>query len=165
MSLSSPLIAEIKHTASATRRILERVPNDRLNWKPHEKSMTLGRLASHVAELTQWMKLILEREEFDFAVDKFNRRNVSSADELLAIFDENIKEALTVLETASDDKLNTKWILQKSGNTMFNLPRKIAIRELIMNHIIHHRGQLSVYLRLLDIPVPGMYGQSADEKS
>lgn len=164
MALSAPLVAEIKHTAAATKRILERVPTDQLGWKPHEKSMTLGRLASHVAELTQWMKIILEAREFDFAVNQFNRRNVASNEELLAIFEGNIKEAVTLLEAATDEQLNEKWKLLRAGNALFDIPRKVAIRELIMNHTIHHRGQLSVYLRLLNIPVPGMYGQSADEK-
>lgn len=164
MPLSAPLVAEMKHTCAATRRMLERVPEDRFDWKPHEKSMTLGRLASHVAELTQWMKLILDASEFDLAVQKFNRRKASSRQELLAIFDENIREALSALEAASDEHLNEKWKLHNADAILFDLSRKIAIRELIMNHIIHHRGQLSVYLRLLDIPVPGMYGQSADEK-
>lgn len=164
MALSATLVAEIKHTATATRRILERVPTEQLGWQPHEKSMTLGRLASHVAELTQWMKIILEGREFDFATSQFNRRNVVTNEALLAIFDENIKEATTLLEAATDEQLNEKWKLQRAGTVLFDIPKKVAIRELIMNHIIHHRGQLSVYLRLLDIPVPGMYGQSADEK-
>lgn len=164
MSLSTVLSAEIKYTSAATRRMLERVPDDRFDWKPHEKSMTLGRLASHVAELTQWIKLILNESGFDFASQRFNRRKAANREELLDIFDENIKEALSILDTASDEQLNEKWKMHNGGNILFNLPRKIAVRELVMNHIIHHRGQLSVYLRLLDVPVPGMYGQSADEK-
>lgn len=164
MFLSTGLAAEIKHTSRATLTMLERVPEDRLDWKPHEKSMTLGRLVSHVAELTQWIQFILNEPGYDFASRLFNRRNAETKEELLLIFDDNIREALLLLGTATDELLNEKWTMRNGDQVMFNLPRKVAIRELVMNHIIHHRGQLSVYLRLLNIPVPGMYGQSADEK-
>lgn len=164
MAINTGFIAELKHEASNTRKILLRVPEASLAWRPHEKSMTLERLACHVAELTQWVDHIISGTEFDFATKTFNRRNAASNAELMDIFETNISKAVSLLESASDEHLNENWILRRGEFVSFNSARKIAIRNLVMNHTIHHRGQLSVYLRLLSVPVPGLYGPSADER-
>lgn len=164
MSIHTALIGELKYEASNTRKILAGIPEEQFNWKPHEKSMSLGRLACHITELPQWIGHIMTAIEFDFASDVFNRINVSSREELMEIFDITIRRAVEFLEKATDEELNTSWTLRRAGLMRFELPRKVSIRQLVLNHIVHHRGQLSVYLRLLNVPVPGMYGPSADEK-
>ncbi len=164
MGIHAELIAELKHEASNTRKMLERIPEDRLNWKPHEKSTPQGRLACHIAELPRWINYMMMNTEFDFARDTFDRVRVASKDEITAAFEDIIQQAVAVLEKATDEDLNIKWTLRRGEIKGLELPRKAAVRNMVINHIIHHRGQLSVYLRLLDVPVPGMYGPSADEK-
>lgn len=164
MSLNNAMAAELKHEASNTRKILSRVPEEHFDWKPHEKSMTLGKLACHVAELTQWAALIINVPEFDFLKPGLNRCNAANQKELLENFEHNLEQALAVLQNTSEEVLNENWILRRGDVVVVNLPKKVAIRSMVMNHIVHHRGQLSVYLRLLNIPVPGMYGPSADER-
>lgn len=164
MPLNATFIGELKHESSNTRKMLARVPEDKFDWKPHEKSMTLGRLSCHVAEITQWVDYIINDAEFDFATKAFNRRKAASNKELMGIFEDNLTKALSLLESSSDEVLNTSWIMRRGEFISFNLPRKAAIRNIVMNHILHHRGQLSVYLRLLNVAVPGMYGPSADER-
>lgn len=163
MAINLGFIGELKHEASSTRKILLRVPEESFTWRPHEKSMTLERLACHVAELTQWVDHIINADEFDFVTSSFNRRKASSNAALMDIFETNLTNAITILESASDEKLNENWIMRRGEFIVFNMARKIAIRNIVMNHTIHHRGQLSVYLRLLNVPVPGLYGPSADE--
>ncbi|MCC6287828.1 MAG: hypothetical protein IT249_08085 [Chitinophagaceae bacterium] len=164
MALGTSMAAELKHEASNTRKILSRIPEAHFDWKPHEKSMTIGRLASHIAELTLWAGLITNANEFDFAKTAFNRCKATNSKELLEAFEQNLEQAVAVLQSAADETLNENWILCRGEIVVVNLPKKVALRTMLMNHIIHHRGQLSVYLRLLNIPVPGMYGPSADEK-
>lgn len=164
MSLNTALLGELKHEATSTRKMLERVPTDKFHWRPHDKSMELGKLAKHVAELNAWFKRILDTQEFDFATAPFNRESAESTEAVLKIFDDKLMEATNVLQTASDENLNALWTVLRGGHIMFQMPKKVALRSFGYNHIYHHRGQLSVYLRLLDIAVPGMYGPSADEK-
>lgn len=163
MPLNTTLIGELKHEAASTKKMLERVPNDKFNWKPHEKSMQLGKLAKHVAELNMWVKIILETGEFDFATGLINRPKAENTADVLQIFEEKLNEAVQALEAATDDDLNALWTVRRGGQLMFQMPKKVALRSFGYNHIYHHRGQLSVYLRLLDVPIPGMYGPSADE--
>src|SRR5690349_10157467 len=163
MSFNTALIGELVHESANTRKILERVPTDKLNWLPHEKSMKLGRLAKHIADLPVWFERILNAEEFDFATAKFNNEPPASTEAILQLFDERLTDALKQLESVSDENLNSKWTVRRGEHIMFQLPKKVAIRSFTYNHIYHHRGQLSVYLRLLNVPVPGMYGPSADE--
>ncbi|HRQ19648.1 MAG TPA: DinB family protein, partial [Agriterribacter sp.] len=137
MLMHTALIGELRHEASNTRRILERIPEDQLNWKPHEKSMPLLRLACHIAELPQWVDHIMTGTEFNFATDVFNRINVSSRDELLEIFELTLERAVEFLEKTSDEELNMRWTLRRAELMRFELPRKVAIRNLVMNHIIH----------------------------
>ena len=164
MSLKKAFIAELKHESTLTQKMLERVPLDKSDWKPHEKSMTVGRLATHVAELTNWITRIINIDDFDFAVNKFSSHTATSQEELVKILQENLDKAIADLEIADDEMLNKQWIVRVGEKVMYNLPKKVAIRSWAVSHLYHHRGQLSVYLRLLDVPVPGMYGPSADER-
>lgn len=163
MAMNTALLGELKHEAINTRKILERVPTDKLDWQPHEKSMKLGKLAKHIADLPVWFERILNADEFDLASASFNREPPASTEEILKQFDKVLAAAVAVLESATDENLNSIWVFRRGEQVMFQLPKKVAVRNLAMNHAYHHRGQLSVYLRLLNVPVPGMYGPSADE--
>ena len=158
------LITELKHEATLTRKMLERVPVDKASWKPHEKSMSLGRLATHVAEIPHWISDIINSNEYDFGARPFKRHIAASQEELLGICDTNTNAALADMAAADEISLNNTWTVRSGEQVYFTLPKKVAIRGWGLSHLYHHRGQLSVYLRLLDIPVPGMYGPSADEK-
>ena len=165
MAIKDAIIAELKHESSMTKKMLERVPLDRGDWKPHEKSMTLGRLATHVAENTHWISDIINIDDYDFMTNyNFNPKNAGSTEELLTIFQANLDNAITDLSNMNDDDFAKSWTVRRGEQVMFTTPKKVSIRGWGMNHLIHHRGQLSVYLRLLNVPVPGMYGPSADEK-
>jgi len=165
MAIKDALLAELKHESAMTKKMLEKVPFDKKDWKPHEKSMSLGRLATHVAENCHWISDILHIDNFDFMKDyKFAGQVASSSNELIEIFQTNLDKAITDLSNMSDGELSKTWTVKRGEQVIYELPKKVAIRGWGMNHMIHHRGQLSVYLRLLDVPVPGMYGPSADEK-
>ena len=161
--LNKAIIAEIKHESSQTKRMLEKVPFNQPGWKPHHKSMNLVHLASHVAHIPEWISIILSGDEFDFAKDKLSRDDANSHEELMNIYQQGVDGAVKKLEVASDEYLRGNWTLRAGERVIFSLPRISAVRTLALNHLVHHRGQLSVYLRLLDVPVPGMYGPSADE--
>lgn len=163
MSLSEPIAAEISREAATTRRMLERVPQDRLGWKPHEKSMTLGRLAGHIAELPSLVAATLTLDELDFAAGNFQPFAPSSVSELLEKFDENVAGAVEILKDQTDEHLLKTWRLRRGEQVFFELPRVAVLRSMALNHVIHHRGQLSVYLRLLDVPLPSVYGPTADD--
>lgn len=160
--LSQALIRELTHEGANTRKMLERVPFDNPGWKPHEKSMTLGRLASHVAENYHWVSRAANAPEFVFD-ENYRGNNVGSSEELLALLDRTLQTAIDDLGKVSDEAMMESWSLKRGDHVIFSLPRIAAIRSVAMNHNIHHRGQLSVYLRLLGVAVPGMYGPSADE--
>lgn len=164
MAMNSALIAELKHEAGSTRKILERVPLDNHSWKPHEKSMELKRIAVHIAEIPVWINRILSADSFDFAAAKYDPTPVSNSQELVELLDKRINDASAALEAASDEDLKQNWAMRAGDHVVREMPKVVAIRNLALNHIVHHRGQLSVYLRLLDVPVPGMYGPSADER-
>ncbi len=160
MDLKEPLIAELQIEAEITRKMLERTPQDSLAWKPHEKSRTLGEIAAHIANLPGLFIATLSQEEFD------RQRYQSAADtvaDILETFDRNISSALDVLKTLSDERLLAAWRYKYGEQVIFKMPRLAVIRTTALNHIIHHRGQLSVYLRLLNIPLPPVYGPTADE--
>jgi uncharacterized damage-inducible protein DinB len=163
MGLSDPIIAELKHEGATTRKLLERVPEGAFGWKPHEKSMPLGRLAGHVAELPGLIPAIVTQSELDFASGAYKPFAATSASELLETFDKTLSAAMDSLETASDGQLFETWQLKNAGQVLIELPRIAMIRSLVLNHLVHHRGQLSVYLRLQDVPLPSIYGPSADE--
>ena len=162
--LNQSLIPEFQHEASSTRKILERVPDGKLDWKPHDKSMTLGRLASHIAEIPDWMTVTLTTDELDFAKGDYKFTAPANTAELIAKFQDSCHKALEQLKAATDETLMGPWTLRNGDHVIFTMPRIATLRSFVMNHFIHHRGQLSVYLRLLDVPVPGMYGPTADEQ-
>jgi uncharacterized damage-inducible protein DinB len=164
MSHKDALIAELKYESSLTRKMLERVPLEKASWKPHDKSMTLGRLATHVAEIPHWISRIITIDDYDFLVQGFNPHTATSREELLNIFEEELDKAINHLESMNDEDFNKMWTVRRGEQVMQNLPKKVAIRGWGFSHLVHHRGQLSVYLRLNDVPVPGMYGPSADER-
>lgn len=163
MSLNTSFIAELKHESALTEKILKLVPLDKADWKPHAKSMTIGRLATHIAEIPHWVEVITA-DEFDFATRPYNPRVASSTAELMEIFQHNNEAAITALQNMSDADFEKTWTVKRGDIVMMQPLKKIAIRGWAYSHLYHHRGQLSVYLRLLDIPIPGMYGPSADER-
>lgn len=163
MSLSSSFLGEFDHEMTNTRRTLERVPTDKLAWQPHTKSMTLGRLASHIAEMPLWAVRNVQMPEYDFASGGHMRLDLPSTQEIVEAFDENVVAAREALSSASDEVLRETWTLRRGDQVVFAMPRIAVLRSMVLNHTIHHRGQLTVYLRLQDVPLPGLYGPSADE--
>lgn len=161
MGIADALLPEFDHEMAVTRKLLERVPEDKFTWKPHAKSMSLVELATHVANLPSWGAVTLSQSEFDVAAHK-NTAATSRAD-LLARFDANIAETRAALVGKIDPEMMASWTLKHNGQTLFTMPKATVWRSFMLNHLIHHRGQLSVYLRLNDVPVPAMYGPSADE--
>ena len=160
--ISQALLPEFDQEMANTRKLLERVPGDKFNYKPHEKSMPLGRLASHVAELPNWATHTITTEQLDLKPGQ-EPYLAASAQDLLASFDKNITEARHAIAGASDEDLGKTWTLKFNGSTVFSMPRAAVLRGAVINHLIHHRAQLGVYLRLNNIEIPGMYGPSADE--
>jgi uncharacterized damage-inducible protein DinB len=163
MNLIDPILAELTHEGETTRRLLERLPQDRLGWQPHQKSMTLGRLATHIAEIPGWVGSIVEKDEFDIGTAGHTPSTVGSVAEVIAMFDKSVATATETLKRQSNDRLLAKWQLKKNGKLVVEMPRVGMIRSFLMNHLIHHRGQLSVYLRLQNVPLPSIYGPTADE--
>jgi uncharacterized damage-inducible protein DinB len=160
--ISESLIAELKQEAIATRKMLELVPLEKSDWKPHEKSMSIGRLTSHVAELPTWISYTADQDELDFKKIDYKPFVPESNSDLLSFFDKNVKNAVKSLENCSDEDMKKNWTLRAGEQIFFTLPKVGVIRSMNMNHMIHHRGQLSVFLRLLNIPLPGVYGPTAD---
>ena len=166
MSISQMILPEFEHEMANTRKTLERVPDDKFAWKPHEKSMTLGGLATHLSNIPSWTKNTFEQDELNLAPEGQpvpRLEEAKSTAELLESFDKHVTAARAALESATDDKWLGKWSLLLGEKTIFTLPRTAVMRGFVMNHLIHHRAQLGVYLRLLDVPVPSIYGPSADE--
>jgi uncharacterized damage-inducible protein DinB len=164
MALKDGLIAEYDHEVATTRKLIERVPDDKLLWKPHPKSMSIGGLAQHIANLPTWGSMILEQQAFDLADAPPNRSEPSSRAAIVSFFEQSTVGTRQQLDR-SDGELLALWTLKRDGHEMFTMPRIAAFRSFVLNHLIHHRGQLSVYLRLNEIPVPAIYGPSADEGS
>ncbi|CAN5693534.1 hypothetical protein BH10BAC2_BH10BAC2_04580 [soil metagenome] len=163
MAINTPLIAELTSESISTRKLLERVPFDNPSWVPHERSMTLSKLAYHIADIPVWILRILAADEFDFANNppmKIAENNHT----LIQHFEAKLNGALESLQQASDADFDKIWVVKRNGTVMMQFPKKVAIRGWAFNHLIHHRGQLSVYLRLLNVSIPGMYGPSADEQ-
>jgi len=145
-----------------TRRLLERLPDDRLSWKPHPRSMTLGGLATHVSNIPNWGGIILNEASFDLATAPPPRTEKTSRADILAEFDGVCQRTRASMDK-SDGEYQSLWTLKRGGQQVFSVPRVAAFRSFVLHHIIHHRGQLSVYLRMNDVPVPAIYGPSADE--
>ncbi len=163
MSLAEAMIGEFTQEAVNTRKMLERLPEDKLAWKPHEKSMTLGRLASHLAEIPEWAATIVNDESFDMEAGDYKPKALSSKQELLDCFDKNVENFKGVLNGQSDEHLFTNWKLMQGETVAVEMARAACLRGFVLSHIVHHRGQLSVYLRENDVPLPAIYGPSADE--
>lgn len=158
-------VAELEHEAAITRRLLERVPDDRLDFKPHEKSMTLARLSGHIAEMPLWGTMTLTADELDLSAPSDLESFVAPGrEELLARFDREVETFRGAARGRTDAELGEDWTLRQGERVLLAMPRAAVLRSWVLNHLVHHRGQLSVYLRLLDVPVPAIYGPSADER-
>jgi uncharacterized damage-inducible protein DinB len=165
-AISQALLPEFDAEMANTRKTLERVPSDKFGWKPHPKSFTMGALATHIATMTGWAKDTIEKDSFDVAPAGGQPQQPPKAEttaELLALFDKGAASARAAIAGASDEHLMKPWSLLNGGKPIMTMPRIAVVRNFVMNHTIHHRAQLGVYLRLNDIPVPSIYGPSADE--
>jgi len=162
MSFSATLLPEFDEEMKNTRKILECVPDGKFDYQPHPKSMTMGRLATHVAEMVGWVSSLLDLEVLDIPPD-YKPTIAQSRSELLAIFDKNLAASRPKIAAATDEDWQKIWALKFGGHAVFAMPRSAVMRSVVVNHIIHHRAQLGVFLRLNDVAIPGMYGPSADE--
>jgi uncharacterized damage-inducible protein DinB len=163
MKIAEPLAAEFKLEARMTRRMLERVPGDRLTWRPHPKSMSLGRLAMHVAEIPGWARSILEQDEL--VLDgSFTATEPATLAEVLDAFDHHASSFGELLGAQDNARMLARWRMRAGDRVVVEAPRTAMIRSAVLSHVVHHRGQLSVYLRLLDVPLPPVYGPTADER-
>lgn len=163
MAINQAFLGELDQEARTTRKLLERVPADKFDWKPHEKSMTMGQLATHIADMYTWYSGTMDADELDFAAG-YKMPSAGTTEELLEMFDKNVEAANESLQRAEqDENFRKDWTLRNGEQLYFKLPKAAVLRTMVANHIVHHRGQLSLYLRLNDIPVPSMYGPSADE--
>lgn len=165
MNLSEPLLHELDQESVSTRKALERTPFDKFDWKPHEKSLTLRVLASHIANIPGWMNVTINQDELNMDTGGFEQFAADSTESLVKHFDAKMAEAKELLGNTSDEALMESWKMIAGGNVVIDMPKIAVIRVWILNHMIHHRGQLTVYLRENDIPVPSIYGPSADESS
>ena len=167
MSIAQSVLPEFDHEMASTRKALERVPADKASWKPHPKSFTLGDLAAHISNLPSWTVYTLRDRELDLnppGGQPWKSPTFESTEATLKRFDENVAAARAAIEKARDADFDLSWTLKSGGHEIFTMPRVVVLRSFVLNHLIHHRGQLTVYLRLNDVPVPGLYGPSADEQ-
>ncbi len=162
MTIAQQMLAELQQEGIATRNILAKVPIDKKDWKPHEKSMKLGRLAEHVAEIYGWPKETIVMDELDFSKGDFSPKVINTNEELLALFDKCMATATEILENTPDEEMAKPWTMRNGDMVYFTLPKAVVMRTWVLNHSVHHRAQLGVYLRLLDIAVPSSYGPTAD---
>ena len=162
-AIANGIVAEFEYESATTRRMLERVPEDKFHWAPHEKSMTLGRLATHIAENPAWCPVLLDQDELDLAAGDYEPKVANSVAELLDLFDANVASFIDCVSERSDEQMLAGWTLRVGDNVLGTQPKVAALRAFILSHTVHHRGQLSVYLRLLDVPLPQIYGATADD--
>lgn len=163
MAIGESFLMELEQEAKATRAMLERVPADKFTWKPHEKSMTLSNLSAHVAEVPDWISFTLDFNEIDFAKFDYKLYEPKDTADLLRYFDENIAKAVETLKKTPDEVFMQEWTMRNGETVYFTLPKIVVLRSYCFNHLYHHRGQLSVYLRLLNVSLPQVYGPTADE--
>lgn len=163
MRMTDGIAMELEHEAKSLRKALSRIPEEKFAWKPHERSMSMGTLASHLAEIPAWVVPTLHENGLEIPPD-YKPWIAASGAELLNRLESNLKKALEALRGFPDEKLTETWTLRGGGTTIFALPRAVVLRAMVLSHLVHHRGQLTVYLRLNDIPVPAIYGPSADEQ-
>lgn len=168
MGISNAMLPEFDHEMASTRKTLERVPEDKFGWKPHEKSGSMGWLAAHLANIPSWASYTINQDTLDLApggVPPTPPPAPKSRRELLEMFDKNVTDGRAALAGAKDEHLFKTWSLLRNGATLLQMPRVAVLRSFVMNHMIHHRAQLGVYLRLNNVPVPAIYGPSADEST
>lgn len=163
MSIQKALLVELEREKNNTLRILNNLQNDKFDYKPHPKSMSMGELANHIVELHNWVELALERDTFDFHTD-YKPSTYTTVEELKTVLEDGYLRNKALIENLNEADYFNTWTLKAGEHVIVSLPKAGALRFIINNHLIHHRGQLTVYMRLLDIPVPGIYGPSADDK-
>ncbi len=165
MPISASVLPEFDSEMATTRTLLERVPDHRAEWSPHDRSRTMGELASHIAHLPRLGLITMESDELDLSPASGNGPpGFLTTAALLRTFDDDVRRARVAIEVATDSDMMEAWTLRRDGRTVWTLPRAAVLRSFILSHMIHHRGQLSVYLRLNDVPVPSVYGPSADTR-
>ena len=163
-NLAAALIGELQVEAATTRKCLERIPAEKFDYTPHEKSMKMGRLAVHIAEMFGWAIETVNKTELDFATMDYKPFEPQTTEELVGFFEKILLETTEALKATSDEAMMENWTLRNGDQIYFTMPRIQVLRGMVFNHIVHHRGQLSVYMRMNDIPVPALYGPSADEQ-
>ena len=165
MSIAKSILPEFNHEMANTRKLLERVPEEQGAWKPHPKSYSLGELAMHIANIPTWVVVTLKQDSLEFdAANRGPKPAFETRRTLLERFDDNVFAAVSAIADADDDEMRKPWTLKNGDKVMFSLPKVAVLRSFIVNHLIHHRGQLTVYLRLKNVPLPAIYGNSADER-
>ncbi len=163
MSIGKTLLAEVLQESANTRKLIEVIPFDKADFKPHEKSMSLKRLATHVVEINGWWKECLLMDVLDFSVGDYKPKEINSVGDLLAMHDDLVLKATKILSEVADEEFAKPWTMRNGETIYFTMPKSAVVRSWCLNHLFHHRGQLTVYLRLLDVPLPGMYGPTADD--
>jgi uncharacterized damage-inducible protein DinB len=166
MSYAEIILPEFDQEMANTRKVLERVPDDKLDWQAHPKSHTIGWNANHVADIPNWLVMVLTEPSLDIAPvggERYAFPKLNSREAILEMFDRNVSAARKAITEAKDEDMGSPWTLAQAGRTIFTMPRAAVVRSMVLNHLMHHRAHLCVYLRLNDIPVPGMYGPSGDE--
>lgn len=163
MPINQAFLAELTVEGENTRKMLSRVPFEHAIWKPHEKSMDILSLAKHVAEMWSWVGVTLTQDELDFAKPYPKPPEIKTNEELMDFLEKNLANAKEVLAKTSDEVMGTNWTMRTGEKIYFTMPKVVVLRSMVFNHIIHHRAQLGVYLRMLNVPLPGLYGPSADD--
>jgi uncharacterized damage-inducible protein DinB len=163
MTIAQFFIQQFQQEAAGTQKILERIPQDHFTWRPHQKSMTLGRLGMHIAELPRWVVRCVQHDSFSFGQDGYKPVVPETLEQIMETFHASLGEAMTALNETSDEAMRQNWKLMYRDMVLYDLPRTAVIGK-ELRHIVHHRGQLSVYLRMLDVPLPNLYGPTADER-
>lgn len=167
MSIAEAILPEFEHEMAGTRKTLERVPDDKLDWKAHPKSNTIGWVAAHLAEIPGWVAGTLEKDSWDInpvGGEPYQSPKAESRQQILEVFDKNVAAARKAISATSDEAFRKQWSLLSGGKALMTMPRIAVIRSFVINHTIHHRAYLCAYLRLNDIPVPALYGPSGDEQ-
>lgn len=162
MSMIQMFLKELDMEAKTTRKMLERVPDDKFDWQPHPKSMTMRRLVTHIAELPSWITMTLTTSELDFATSPYKPEVINNTAALINYFEKTLADGRAHLEAAKEEQLNESWTL-RNGKDIYSTQPKSEVLRMVYSQVIHHRAQLGVYLRLLDVPIPGSYGPSADD--
>lgn len=163
MNTLGTIIEDLREDAKTSRTILSRIPENKLTWKPHEKSMTLGRLGMHIAELPKWMGRTLSADGMDFGAGTFRPNIPGTHAQIMDEFETSLEQGVAAMQNAPEEILDTLWTARVGERIVWSLPKRTLVRQTV-RHIIHHRGQLSVYLRLLDVPLPKLFGPTADER-